>query len=78
MIQDTPWTSQTLDNGLRIVVTPMPQSQAASLAMYVGVGSRAEARDTLGLSHYLEHMLFKGTEQRPSAAQISSGEVSIL
>ncbi len=72
MIQDTPWTSQTLDNGLRIVVTPMPQSQAASLAMYVGVGSRAEARDTLGLSHYLEHMLFKGTEQRPSAAQISS------
>jgi len=72
MNPSTPWTSQTLDNGLRIVVTPMPQSQAASLAIYVGVGSRAEARDTLGLSHYLEHMLFKGTDRRPSAAQIST------
>ena len=63
---------RTLDNGLRVAVTPMPQSQAATLAAYVRVGSRDEARDTLGLSHYLEHMLFKGTERRPHAQQISS------
>lgn len=62
---------RTLGNGLRVAVTPMPQSQAAALAAYVGVGSRDEARRTLGLSHYLEHMLFKGTERRPRAAQIS-------
>ena len=66
------WRTTTLANGLRLVVTPLPQSQAASLAVYVGVGSRQEARRTLGLSHYLEHMLFKGTESRPEAVQISA------
>ena len=66
------WRIATLANGLRLVVTPMPQSQAASLAIYVGVGSRQEARRTLGLSHYLEHMLFKGTESRPTAIEIST------
>ena len=63
---------RTLGNGLRVAVTPIPQSQAATLAAYVRVGSRDEARETLGLSHYLEHMLFKGTERRPEALQISS------
>ena len=66
------WRITTLDNGLRLVVTPLPQSQAASLAVYVGVGSRQEARRTLGLSHYLEHMLFKGTESRPGVVEISA------
>ncbi len=66
------WSSTTLANGMRVVATPLPHSQAASLAVYVGVGSRAEARETLGLSHYLEHMLFKGTESRPTAIEISS------
>ena len=66
------WRIATLANGLRLVVTPMPQSQAASLAVYVGVGSRQEARRTLGLSHYLEHMLFKGTATRPTAVEISA------
>ena len=66
------WRIATLANGLRLVVTPLPQSQAASLAVYVGVGSRQEARQTLGLSHYLEHMLFKGTASRPTALEISA------
>lgn len=70
--QGTPWSITTLENGLRVVVTPRPESQAAALAMYVGVGSRAEEHATLGLSHYLEHMLFKGTESRPEAIEISS------
>ena len=69
---NAPWTIASLANGLRLVVTPLPQSQAASLAAYVGVGSRAEHRHTLGLSHYLEHMLFKGTKSRPSAQEISA------
>ncbi len=69
---DTTSHITTLDNGLRVVVTPLPHSQAAALAIYVGVGSRAERRETLGLSHYLEHMLFKGTESRPTALEISS------
>ena len=63
-----------LSNGLRVAVTPVPHSQAATLAAYVGVGSRDEARATLGLSHYLEHMLFKGTERRPEATAILLGD----
>ena len=65
-------TIDTLPNGLRVVVTEIPHSQAAVLAAYVGVGSRDEARETLGLSHYLEHMLFKGTEARPEPTAISA------
>ena len=65
-------TVDTLPNGLRVVVTSIPHSQAAVLAAYVGVGSRDEARDTLGLSHYLEHMLFKGTASRPESSAISA------
>ncbi len=65
-------TIDVLDNGLRVVVTSIPHSQAAVLAAYVGVGSRDEARETLGLSHYLEHMLFKGTETRPEPTAIST------
>ncbi len=61
-----------LSNGLRVVTTVLPHSQAAALAAYVGVGSRQEARATLGLSHYLEHMLFKGTPGRPTALAIST------
>ncbi|MXX47921.1 MAG: insulinase family protein [Chloroflexi bacterium] len=65
-------TIDVLANGLRVVVTEIPHSQAAVLAAYVGVGSRDEARETLGLSHYLEHMLFKGTEARPEPTAISA------
>ena len=69
----TPQTNVAqLSNGLRVAVTPVPHSQAATLAAYVGVGSRDEARTTLGLSHYLEHMLFKGTERRPEPTAISA------
>ena len=63
---------ETLPNGLRVAATALPQSQGATLAAYVGVGSRHEARQTLGLSHYLEHMLFKGTERRPEPTAISA------
>ncbi len=72
MSSEQAWSSKTLGNGMRVVATPLPHSQAAALAVYVGVGSRAEARETLGLSHYLEHMLFKGTESRPTGIEISS------
>ena len=65
-------TVDVLPNGLRVAVTSIPHSQAAVLAAYVGVGSRDEARQTLGLSHYLEHMLFKGTESRPEPTAISA------
>lgn len=61
----------TLSNGLRVVVQPMPAAQAAAVSFFVGVGSRHEAPRTNGLSHFIEHMLFKGTERRRTAPEIS-------
>jgi predicted Zn-dependent peptidase len=60
-----------LPNGMRVLVAPMPETRSVSITMYVGVGSRAETRANAGTSHFLEHMLFKGTAKRPSAAEIS-------
>jgi predicted Zn-dependent peptidase len=65
------WQISTLSNGLRVVTTSVPTSQAASVNVFVGVGSRGESRRVNGVSHYLEHMLFKGTERRPDAIQIA-------
>lgn len=61
----------TLDNGLRVLTSRIPTAQAASVSFFVKIGSRGEDTRTNGLSHYLEHMLFKGTQKRPSAPQIS-------
>lgn len=61
----------TLPNGVRVLVTEMPEARSASIAVYVGVGSRAETKANAGTSHFLEHMVFKGTANRPSASEIS-------
>ena len=61
----------TLPNGVRVLVTDMPDARSASIAVYVGVGSRAETKVNAGTSHFLEHMVFKGTANRPSASEIS-------
>jgi predicted Zn-dependent peptidase len=49
----------------------MPHTHSASISLYVGAGSRYESDEEAGLSHYLEHMLFKGTEKRPTAQEIA-------
>ena len=61
----------TLSNGLRLVTTVIPTAQSAATSFFVRVGSRDEDPRTNGLSHYIEHMLFKGTERRPTAPEIS-------
>ena len=61
----------TLPNGLRVITASIPTAQAAAVAYFVGIGSRGEQPRTNGLSHYIEHMLFKGTERRPTAPDIS-------
>ena len=62
---------ETLPNGLRILVSEMPETRSVSLAVYVGVGSRVEDRTNSGTAHFLEHILFKGTAKRPAAQDIS-------
>ncbi|MGH7844994.1 MAG: M16 family metallopeptidase [Candidatus Binatia bacterium] len=59
-----------LDNGIRVLAEEMPGSRSVSLGIWVENGSRHEASSKGGISHFIEHLLFKGTEQR-SAAQIA-------
>ena len=61
----------TLDNGLRVITATMPHTQAVSLNLFIGVGSRYEAGAEAGISHIIEHLLFKGTAKRPTAREIS-------
>ena len=53
-----------LPGGLRVVTEAMPTVRSVTVGVWVGVGSRAEAPSFAGASHYLEHLLFKGTERR--------------
>lgn len=62
----------TLKNGLRILTIPMKETQTATVMVAVGVGSRYETEKEAGLSHFIEHMMFKGTEKRPNTLDISS------
>lgn len=61
----------TLSNGLRIVTGAMPHTRSATISVYAGAGSRYEPDEEAGLSHFLEHMLFKGASRRPTARDIS-------
>ena len=63
---------KVLANGLRILTIPMPSFESATVLVMVGAGSRYETKLNNGISHFLEHMAFKGTKKRPSAMQISS------
>ncbi len=60
-----------LDNGLRILTSPMPHTRSVSIGFFIGVGSRYESDEQGGVSHFIEHMLFKGTEKRPTARDIA-------
>jgi len=62
----------TLDNGLELVCTPMPSVRSVSLGLFVRVGSRYETAAEAGISHFLEHMLFKGCEGWPTARAIAN------
>jgi zinc protease len=54
-----------LDNGVVLIVLPHRAADVVAVQLWLKVGGRDEAADELGLSHYLEHMLFKGTPTRP-------------
>lgn len=58
----------TLDSGLRVVTDTMRELETAALGIWIEAGSRNEKRDEQGLSHLLEHMVFKGTQRRSSQA----------
>src|SRR6266516_4849699 len=61
----------TLKNGLRLLTTHMPGMRSASIAFFFSVGSRYEQDHIAGVSHFIEHMLFKGSQHYPTARFIS-------
>jgi len=60
-----------LDNGLRILSNTMPHTHSVSVGLFVGAGSRYESDEIAGTTHFLEHLLFKGTKRWPTAQNIS-------
>ncbi len=60
-----------LRNGLRLLTAQMPGMRSASIAFYFTVGSRHEQDSVAGISHFIEHMLFKGSQRYPTARLIS-------
>ena len=53
----------TLDNGLRVITHHMPSVRSVAIGCWVDAGSRDETAPEAGASHFLEHLLFKGSEQ---------------
>lgn len=66
----TEFLCSTLDNGLRVISVPMPHHHSAEVLIAIGVGSRYEPPNKAGISHFLEHMLFKGTQDYPSSLSL--------
>jgi len=64
--------THTLRNNLRVVCVEMPHLHAAELAIYLKVGGRNDPPAQAGLSHFLEHMLFRGTTDFPSSQEIEN------
>ena len=62
----------TLDNGLRLITTTMPHTRAVTVSFFIGTGSRYETETQAGVSHFIEHICFKGTSKRPTAREIST------
>src|SRR3989344_3255374 len=58
-------------NGLRLLCVPMLNTETVTVLVLVGTGSRYETKEINGISHFLEHLMFKGTEKRPGALDIS-------
>lgn len=63
----------TLENGLRLVLTELPYARSVSISIYVSAGARYEAASKdAGLSHFVEHLCFKGTDSRPDPRIIAA------
>lgn len=59
-----------LKNGLRIITMPMKNTEAITVLVLVGAGSKYETKEINGISHFLEHMLFKGTKKYPNTQKL--------
>jgi len=74
--QEVVYNKTVLDNGLRIVTEKIPAARSIAIGVWIDVGSRDEKADEKGMSHFIEHMLFKGTKTR-SALKIAASLESL-
>ena len=65
------YRKEVLKNGLRVVISPMEHTRSVCISIFVGAGSRHENDSEAGVSHFIEHLCFKGTGRRPSAKDIA-------
>ena len=65
------FSKKVLPNGLRLVTIPMADNPSATVLVMVEAGSKYETKENNGISHFLEHMIFKGTPRRPKASDLS-------
>ena len=68
---------QTLKNGLRVVTVPIQNTNAVSVYLFVGTGSHHETKELSGISHYLEHLFFKGSKKYKTAYDIATTLASV-
>jgi predicted Zn-dependent peptidase len=66
-----PYQRSILPNGLRVLTQEMPGARSVAVGLFVGVGSRYEDETHAGLSHLLEHLVFKGTQRHPDPGGLS-------
>jgi len=71
------YSKDILTNGLRVLTVPMPTSRSVTVMIMVGAGSRYEEKRINGLSHFMEHMFFKGAEKYPDAMAVASAIDSV-
>ena len=66
------YSLDTLENGIRVLTVQDASIESVFVELLFGAGSRYETKEINGISHFLEHMFFKGTKKRPTAREISS------
>ena len=69
--------TSVLDNGLRVTTVALPHLHTVTMAVFVKVGARFETEADNGLSHFVEHMLFRGTERYPSSLALNTAIESL-
>ena len=68
------YNMSTLANGVRIASVEMPHMRSVSVGIWAAIGGRYESRETSGISHFLEHLIFKGTKRRTARQIIEAVE----
>src|SRR2546425_8358616 len=71
LLMGAPHRVQALPGGARLVTETMPERHSTSVVFMFGGGSRLEDERLAGVSHFIEHLFFKGTKRRPSSKEIA-------